>query len=141
MQNTRKYFAILAIAASLSMLAACSKSDDTSAAGNGAADTTQPAAPESAPTPAPSSETTPAPSSDATPSSSSGDSSMSDKAKGATDSVAEKAGEMKDSAGQAMDDMGHAIKKGAAEANEKIQGTVGNGTATSTPPTPSANSQ
>jgi uncharacterized protein YjbJ (UPF0337 family) len=66
---------------------------------------------------------------------------MSDKAKSAADTVEEKAGEMKDSAGKAMDDMGHAIKKGAAEANEKIQGAVGNGTATSTPPTPSANNQ
>lgn len=134
MQIPHKYLAVLAVAASMSMLAACSKSDDNSSASKSGAETTQPSAPETSPSPTPAPQSSPPPSN-----SSSSEPSLSDKAQSAADTVAQKAGELKDSAARKLDDMGHAIKQGAAEANQKIQSAAGNGSATSTPPTPSAN--
>ncbi|MBV6303314.1 hypothetical protein KVP10_00365 [Candidimonas humi] len=144
MKQTRMHLAILAAGACLSLLAACSKSDD-----KGAPDTTAPpaeapgapgaapaapgAAPGSAPTPEPGagSQSTPAPSSGAA------DESASDKAKDLGNKIADKAGEIKDSAVDKAGEVGDAIKRGAASADHKIQDSVGNGQ--STPPSSPGN--
>ncbi|UHL64613.1 hypothetical protein LSG25_01520 [Paralcaligenes sp. KSB-10] len=122
MQKTRTHLAVIAIAASLGLLAACSKSEDAKPA-----DTTSGTV---APAPAPSS-SSPSSSAPAPSSSSAGDA-----AKEAAGKVADKAGELKDSAVEKAGQMGDAIKKGAAEADKAIQDKVGNGTATPNPASP-----
>src|SRR5690606_20526782 len=97
MKKTRTHLAVIAMVASMSLLAACSDGEEADAPMEGAAGTEAPApapAPTPAPEPAPAPESTPAPtpapSSSAAPDTSS---SASD-----TDTVAQRAGELKDSA-------------------------------------------
>lgn len=139
MQKTRTHLAIIAMVASMGLLAACSKGEDTKPAASSAPGSEAPATTPAPVTPAPQ-----APAPDATPSTTpptpAPSSGSMDKAKesvkDAASSVADKAGQLKDSAAEKAGQMGDAIKKGAADANQAIQDKVGNG-ATPPAPTPS----
>src|SRR3546814_9476936 len=88
MKKTRTHLALIAMVASMSLLAACSKGEDANTPADGAAGMETPA-----PAPAPAPSDTPAPA----PSSSDG-STMKESAKQAADTISDKAVELKDSA-------------------------------------------
>ena len=145
MNKTRTHLAIIALAASMSLLAACSKEESTSA--DPAAPTTEPAAP--APSTAPESTTpdttTPAPSNsaaDAPITMASAETKptageqLKEDAKNAGDTVADKAGQAKDAAAGAASKTGNAIREGADKADKAIQKKFGDGSPSTdqTPP-------
>lgn len=144
MNKTRTHLAVIAMVASLSLLAACSKGEDKKAsepAGTPSpAVVTPPApvvpAPEPAPAPAP--ETAPAPAD----SSSAQDTLDSAKqaTKDAANKVADKTAELKDQAKDAASRTGDFIKEEAAKADKAIQDKLGNGTAVEAPKSPSTTS-
>lgn len=133
-------YAVLALVASLSVLAACSNEDDSAApvvSDSGTMTQPSPAAtpaPATPPTPSdPSIESGPTESSselgqtDTSPELGQTDSTMSeDKSTG--EKVAEKAGEIRDDTADAAGRLGNTIKEGARDANEAIQDTFSKGT-------------
>src|SRR3546814_101571 len=127
MKKTRTHLALIAMVASMSLLAACSKGEDANTPADGAAGMETPA-----PAPAPAPSDTPAPA----PSSSDG-STMKESAKQAADTISDKAVELKDSAAAKAGQMGDAIKEGAAKADQAIQDAVGGDQADSKTTTPS----
>ncbi|NYT57876.1 hypothetical protein H0A65_02940 [Alcaligenaceae bacterium] len=116
MKKTRTHLAVIAMVASMSLLAACSDADDSSAPMGGSAGTEAPAP---APTPDPAPAPAPAPSSgsaaDVTPEPSTGEQ---------LSSAASQAG---DAASDAASAVGDAVKEGAAKADNAIQNSVGDG--------------
>src|SRR5690606_24916383 len=134
MEKTRTHLALIAMVASMSLLAACSKGEDATPPADGAPGAEAPApapmpAPEPAPAPAPAPEPTPgtSPSDAPTPAPSSSEgSTIKESAKQAANTISDKAVELKDSAARKAGDMGDAIKAGAAKADKAIQDSVGN---------------
>lgn len=132
MNKNRTYLAVIALAASMSLLAACSKSEDNTANKSPAASEAPMSTPAPGYTPAPTTETSPAPTSSAAPSNGASLDSAKESVKDAADKIGEKAGELKDSAAQKAHEVGSAIKEGAAKADQKIQESVGNGPGSTT---------
>lgn len=147
MNKTRTHLAVIAMVASMTLLAACSKGEDETVSGTTTSESpavvTPPAPVTPEPTPAP--EVTPAP--DVTPApvdSTVAPATTTDRteaakqsAKDAADNVADKAAELKDAAAAAAKRAGDAIKEGADKADSAIQDKVGDGTATDNPTSPS----
>lgn len=154
MKKTRINLAVIAMVASMSLLAACSDGDDAAVEGTAGSETPAPApepmpTPTPAPTPAP--EPTPSPAPDTTPapdtapstSPSSGaapatqsptsfGTELKEDAKQVAANVSAKAGDLKDATAQKMGEMGHAIRGGAAEADKAIQDSVSHSASSST---------
>lgn len=120
MKKTRTHLAVIAMVASMSLLAACSDADDSNAPMDGAAGTEAPA-PAPAPTPDPAPTPEPAP----TPAPSSG--SASDPTVG--EQLANAADQAGDAVSKSLDAAGNAIKEGASKADSAIQNSVGDGSA------------
>lgn len=118
MKKTRTHLAVIAMVASMSLLAACSDAEDGSAPMDGAAGTEAPA-PAPAPTPTPDPAPTPAPSSG----------SASDAEPTIGEQVANAADKAGDAVSKTMDAAGDAIKEGASKADSAIQNSVGDGSA------------
>lgn len=141
MKMTRKHMGILVAAASLSLLAACSKGDDSTPAAETGSQTSQSTTP--APAPAPGAGATQngtAPSQANKPDSAQkSDSSFTQDAKNAGAAVSDAAGKAADSVSNGLSATGDAIKSGAASADKAIQDTVGNGSANAKPATPTPN--
>lgn len=143
MKKTRTHLAVIAMVASMSLLAACSESENTDAPAEAPASEPSPApapapapAPEPTPSPAPTPDATPAP--DAAPSTApSGDAAPATQsptsfgtefkrdAKQVAAVVSDKAGDLKDATAEKISEMGSAIKSGAAEADKAIQDSAG----------------
>ncbi|MGB3288469.1 MAG: hypothetical protein WBA83_04270 [Burkholderiaceae bacterium] len=130
MEKTRIHLALIAMVASMSLLAACSKGEDANAPASGAPGTTAPAP---APTPGASPSDTPA----LAPSSGQSGT-MEESAKQAANTISDKAVELKDSAAEKAGQVGDAIKEGAAKADKAIQDSLGNKSASSTATTPAS---
>lgn len=141
MKKTRTNLAVIAMVASMSLLAACSEGENTDAPAEAPA--SEPA-PTPAPTPAPEPTPSPTPAPDATPTpdtapptTPSGDAApatqsptsfgteLKKDAKQVAAVVSDKAGDLKDATAEKMSEMGNAIKGGAAEADKAIQDSVG----------------
>lgn len=140
MNKSRTHLAVIGMVASLSLLAACSKTDEKTAV-----DTTAPAVVTPAPTPtpapivtapAPAVEVTPAPSPAPVANNTDKMEELKESAKKAGDEIADTAKELKDDAVQAGKRVGDAIKEKADQADKAIQNKLGDGTAVENPKVP-----
>ncbi len=140
MNKTRTHLAVIAMVASLSLLAACSKGEDNkvsdSAGTSSPAVVTPPApvVPEPAPYVAPAPQVTPAPADNTSAKDTLEDAKQA--AKETADKVADKTVELKDQAKDAASRTGDFIKDEAAKADKAIQDKLGNGTASDNPKPP-----
>ncbi len=139
MQNTRTYIAVMAIAASASLLAACSNEDDATPPMESGPPATAPGS--TAPAPL-SPEPPPATSPGASTTPSSGEPSTMDQLKAdaddAGDAISEKATELKDDAAAAAERARQAVADGAAKADKAIQEELGSGNGSAAGTTPPA---
>lgn len=138
MNKSRTHLAVIGMVASLSLLAACSKTDEKTAV-----DTTAPAVVTPAPTPAPVvtapapvAEVTPAPSPAPVANNTDKMEELKESAKKAGDEIADTAKELKDDAVEAGKRAGDAIKEKADQADKAIQSKLGDGTAVENPKIP-----
>ena len=138
MQNTRTYIAVMAIAASASLLAACSNEDDATPPMESAPPATAPGST----APAPLSPEPPATSPGASTTPSSGEPSIMDQLKAdaddAGDAISEKATELKDDAAAAAERARQAVADGAAKADKAILEELGSGNGSAAGTTPPA---
>ena len=121
MKTYKTRYAALALVASVSVLAACSNEEDTTAPAVSSSGSTMESTPMTSPTPTlPQAESAP-------PTQMGSSSEMDNDTESTQDEIADKAAEVRDDAVDAANRAGEAIKEGARDANEAIQDTLDEG--------------